>query len=224
MIYPNEVDIKNVIIGMKENETHFVREKYATVPKMTTSDLYVKKMKELVHRVEANIKRSQIRRVIASIAVASMVLIAFIQPQFYVSAANQIVEFFRDHVQFTFSNDNESCKVPAYELGYLPEGYSVTEDVYEENGISYVICTNQDGELISFIYAASDGTIEVNFDGVTYERYIDKKGNTIYYFQSSSDDDSSNQMLWDSDGVAFQIIGEISKTEMEKIKDNIVRR
>lgn len=98
-----------------------------------------------------------------------------------------------------------------YKPTYLPSGYA--EESTNKLGDMYTIIykNDYDDTILFDQFPADDGGINLDNETLGLVK-INISGNTAYLFEATSSDDKS-VMIWEYNGMAFQITGNISKDE-----------
>ena len=187
------------------------------------------RMKPLLRQGAAWDARRKLRRRLIA-ALLALVLGAAAVAAFHPAVRAAVQKWFRE----TFSHSvvyryTESAPpdavLPEYTVGWLPEGYVLT-DVYEDTVYRYLVYQNSEDQyiFIDFNYMF-DGTIsEMEWDSdLAYEfSQIEIHGCPAHLY-IVPDQSCENDLLWfdDATGISFQISGFLSKDELIRIAENI---
>lgn len=188
----------------------------------TFSELFSYRIKRLVHNSVMESRILHIRNNTIAIIGVFLLVLAICRPQSYVYAYKNVFEWFSDHYKVIFSDSSSMEKVPNFNFEYIPYGYSLVDSSISRN-LSYYLYENANHETISIIVTLSDATINIDNENNNYHEYVDSKGQRIYYLESN-DNLSPSIIIWNDNGLAYEIDGMISKDELEKIKNNIKKR
>ncbi|WP_294239360.1 DUF4367 domain-containing protein [Pseudobutyrivibrio sp.] len=212
-----EYEYNNLISQLYVYETEFLSN--SLEEEHDFSDVFEMKIKKLIRKYSLKAKYRSIRRTVAGVAIALILISAITKPSIYVEAAKKIFEYFSDHYEVQFNQNVNVNSIPRYEIQYIPEGYRFITDEYFETGGVIEYADNQD-VTIGLMYSISDGKMYINNENVSYHE-MEYKGKHIYYLEGDSAQGSS--MTWESEDktVMFSLSGNISKKEMLKIVDSI---
>lgn len=140
-------------------------------------------------------------------------------PSVRAEALNTVVGFFEKYLSFNFSNDSVSpTQVGIYSLGYVPNGYTLTES-FETDSISSYTFQNDSGNTFDFNYGPSASySPQFDTEKATSET-ISINGTEVYLITNKSD--GMNAAIWSKDDEVFIVKGDLNIKEIEKIIENI---
>lgn len=126
------------------------------------------------------------------------------------------MEWFEENVVFQFTEGNLEPDIEGYTLGYVPEGYELTKQFYDNK--QGFLAYEDNGDIIEFYYAKSSSIVSVNGENVALEE-IPADG---YYLKSGSGEYHSS-LIWKlEDGeMVFSITGEVSDEELLKMYESM---
>ena len=141
------------------------------------------------------------------------------QPNVSASVKDTIGDIFDGNDEFVFNNyaskSDENNVITG--LGYVPEGYVLTSSfITPQNGIIEYI--SDEGELI-FEYVSQNVDVYLNNDYSNYT--LIEYNNQQYYYYNGTDLLDTNNVIWYSNGVSYNLAAEITYEELMKIIDNI---
>lgn len=115
-----------------------------------------------------------------------------------------------------FEQPDTAGELPNFELAYLPEGYSLSSEDYEEmvNSKLYVFDENKYIQM----KVRLSSTYSVNIDNETTQAEMARVN--IYQAQVYYDDTMS-YIVWQVGNYTLDIIGTVSKDEIIKIAENV---
>lgn len=216
----SEFEFKELICEMHKTEMSRLPENKELKENYHLSDLFYQKMKVLLKKMDSQERRRRYVKYVASAAIVILVLGMVSNPQYLVEAKNNIVEWFEDHVNFRFGQEDVKT-IPRYEFGYVPDGYELVMDEYFEEGMGFIQYVNNEKEL-SLSYVISSSDLNLNNENVEFKTFKIDSGIVIYYF-FSMDSNTESTMTWTCDdrNIVFTLIGIISEDEMINVVDNI---
>ncbi len=74
-------------------------------------------------------------------------------PEVHASFTSYLVQWSETHLTFLYLNEHSHQELPAYELTYVPEGYSLIHHVENPTVSTISIYQNASGEQLHFVYA-----------------------------------------------------------------------
>lgn len=186
-----EEDLKEILGLMQDKELEQLPDKETLQKTYELSDSFYGRMSQLQKRMARKEKFRKHCSAAAAVAAAFVLVFLVVYP------AAEIA--------------------PMYTLEYVPDGYELESDYFNENigVISYF-----DGEnYLRFSYCISDAGIQLGGEGFSI---LKQDGKQIYYFKSTHKDvQSGMEWLSDNEHVAFGISGHLSKEEMLKVMKGV---
>lgn len=156
---------------------------------------------------------------VAAVLVASTLLLASCATVYKDEIREFIKTVYEDYFSISYpsGDDDLSTIEVVYEMTYLPEGYTLREEVLNE-AYSYYFYENEEGDMITFMQMPLNTSFEFgveNGDGETL--YIGEQ--KVFYRKN----DLSNTYLWNDGKYAMMIETDfpIEKSELEKIIDGV---
>jgi hypothetical protein len=129
---------------------------------------------------------------------------------------NAFVELQGDYTKISFGEDEAEGNI--YRPTYLPEGFSETSEEKAVN-IVVIVYTNMVGEKIYLNqWPAEDISSFVSNKGKNYVK-TEVSGNTAYLFEDIVE--SKNTLLWQEDGLVFELTSSIESEELIRIGESI---
>lgn len=174
-----------------------------------------RKMNRLFSKMRNNkyhkFTKNTIRILIAAAIILSMAATAFAVPQ----SREYIIRNLFDHSSYTISNTNNSLKISDLKVGYIPDGFVLTNSLKDENIHMYEYKNNDKFIVIN----KSNIGNKINFDTEKYN-YEKLLINNIEYniYQTKS---NTYGIVWNNGLYTFDIDSNISKDEMLKIAEAI---
>ncbi len=147
-------------------------------------------------------------------------------PERIAVASHSVLSWFQDHVSIQFKKQNEDGSVTEYVLAYVPEGFTLLEEQHGgKSGFSVYV--NSENQMLSFNYAPSEASINVNSECITYEEIQTEDGKVLYYFVSQGNPKETS-FIWlsDDEKTSFTINadGEMNIEEMLKLCGGVVEK
>lgn len=182
--------------------------------KIVCSEKHDMAMRTIVYG-KADTKRTwtpKMKRIIAILIAAALILTSC--AVIFRNEIREIIEEFS--VELTFSGNGGGVKAieKVYELGYLPEGYSLSSENIEPLGVNYQF-KNENGDLILFEQHILDGNILVMNSEGGYSQIIKIEEYDVYYRFTYE----YYNYVWSNDKYSFLLVSnqELSNEEIELI-------
>ena len=127
---------------------------------------------------------------------------------------NWVRTVYEDHIEYRFYGSPSPAlgELPAYELGWIPDGF----ELVEEDLSSKVYENPVTGDAIVFDYSIHSELVQVS-DYSNVEAIVIDQLEGEYY--SAKDEDDSNELTWfdDKRGIVFHINSTLNKDEIIKM-------
>ena len=107
-------------------------------------------------------------------------------------------------------------QVKRYTLGYVPDGFSIEKEDYNENGYSLVYM-NVDGQFFRLDAIASSGIMQIDSENADSLEQVFINGEQAELVTKKE----IISIVWSSDEIMFVLDGNLDKTELIKIAKNI---
>lgn len=141
------------------------------------------------------------------------------QPEVYAAVQSTIRNIFdtHDRVQFVGEAPAEGSFDDTIRLGYVPEGYYLSNGDYTP--IDVVLTYTNTIDEIVFEYGFADGTVAyIDNEHSKYEQF--SSNGIEYHYYESTDTRFPSIILWEDDEYSYIIHGQLSKNEFVKIAEN----
>lgn len=142
------------------------------------------------------------------------------QPSVFAAVQNVFRSVFDTHDKYEFVGEELTIENfdDSFRLGYVPDGFYLSEGFYSPIGVSLVY-KNKTNE-ITFDYGIANGA-SIFLDN-EHSKYSTFYSNDIeYHYYESNDSDFADTLLWYEDGYSFMILAHLPKDELIKIAENI---
>ena len=142
------------------------------------------------------------------------------QPDVYAAVKNVFRSVFDTHDRYEFVSDELTVENfdNNIRLGYVPDGYYLSEGFYTTINVS--LCYKNETDDITFEYGIAN-FISTSYDN-DHNSYSSFYNNDVeYHYYESSDDDFTNKLIWYADGYFFGIYAHLSEDELVKIAENL---
>lgn len=198
------------------------------------SPAFERKMKKLIYRKKHPVMSHPVFRaaaVILLIAVLSSAVILAI-PDAQASLKGLFYEAKGRTFSYVLTGVVEEDDPWIYHLGWIPEGYSITEESYRNN-IGYISCSNPEGKRFQFYYTIqredSDTKISRTFINGLGCRYKETAINGLranLFEVQYADDDITYTVFWmnEEQSILFEIYNAPSEAEAMKLAENIIAK
>lgn len=218
----NEEDlkIKEFLEEMIEYQISMIPEQKVLNEKYSLSDSFFQKME---HLIQNQAKKSDLRKYfkwIGAAAAALLIIFLIVNPAYITKAANRVIHWFEDHVLFQFEEDTDINQTPRYQIKFVPEGYTLAEDVYYTNA-GMIEYHNEKGERINLLYGVIDSALNVDHEEKDFLILKDRKGQEIYYLKGS---DQESSLTWYSKDrtTVFNLSGNLTEEELFKLYSSVI--
>lgn len=214
-----DLDIRDMVIKMHDIELRLTPSAEELQARYVLSDQFYEKMDALIQNMVRRGRRSRRIRYTAGWAAALLLTFLVINMSSVTEACWNVTDWFEEHVMFHFQEPDDSGSLPEYALGYVPEGYVLTDSV-QIQAYGYIEYTSGN-QILILDYCHASAQINMNTKDRTLEKITDDGGATLYYF--SSDDGSDNSLLWlsEDEEICFMLTGTLPREELLRIRENI---
>ena len=220
-----DIVLKEALRDSMEKEFKKIDEMVIDEPYEFSSE-FEKKMKKLINSIGRKdrikkFKHIAVRTIVSAAAVFGVIFGGLLtQPEVYAAVQHVFRSVFDTHDKYEFVSDeltidnfNNNIR-----LGYVPEGYYLSEGFYTTINVS--LCYKNETDDITFEYGIAN-FISTSYDN-DHNSYSSFYNNDIeYHYYESSDDDFTNKLIWYKDGYFFGIYAHLSKDELVKIAENL---
>lgn len=186
------------------------------------SDGLSRRMKKIVNQNRMKQKIHTYVKIIRKIAAVAVIL--FTVSSFTLlsveATRNAIFKLIiKHHDKYTEIRFDETdvgrSKDALYYPTYLPQDFTETETVTYGNTVMLTFANGEGLEILLKQSPAATGTTFIDNENTEYKE-VDINGNIAYLFEGHSKDDY-NVLLWQADGVVFELTSRISSDELIRI-------
>jgi len=131
---------------------------------------------------------------------------------------NAIVEWTEKYAKIEFKNTSAD---QSYRPETLPGGFDLTQTKEAGNTVMLTYMNETGIQILLKQRPAEMGTSLFDNENMDYKE-IDISGNPAYLFEAKSEDDNS-VLIWQSDGMVFELTSEIDSTELIFIGGNLIK-
>lgn len=129
-----------------------------------------------------------------------------------------VSDFYGD-LKYSTVNTKKS-EIDDFVFEYIPESYSVREAI-ESKICKITVYEDENGKRL-YIYSSVSGNCGIVGSSWGYHKPIEINGEYVLHIDKScSDKTHIEQIMWVSDGVFYEIMGEIEYAELEKIMQSL---
>ncbi len=165
--------------------------------------------------------RNCVKAVISAAAVFGIFFGVFLtQPSVFEAVHNVFRSVFDTHDRYKFVGEELTIENfdNSFRLGYVPDGYYLSEGYYSPIAVTLVYANNLNE--ITLEYGIAEGTV-LYYDNEHNTYYEFEHNGTDYHYYESNDKDFDSMLLWYDEGYDFEIFANLSKDELIKIAENI---
>ena len=190
------------------------------------SPQFEKKVRKLINSVGAKDRIKNCKRIAVRIAVSLAIMFSLLfgglltQPEVYAAVQNVFRSVFDKYDKYEFVSDKLTIENfdNSIRLGYVPDGYCLSEGFYSSMGVT-LFYKNKTDQII-FEYGIADfSTTSYDNEHNSYSSFY--FNGVEYHYYESNDNDFNNKLIWYKDGYVFGIYAHLSKDELVKIAENI---
>lgn len=214
-------EIKDFVCRIHEFQLKQIPPQKILEKKYHLSDTFLYKMETLIRQQKRKAKVRKIRRGIVAAAAVFLLLFTLSNPQYIADAADMAIQWFSDHMSFQIKTDTKVNRIPKYEMRYIPDGYELVTDEYDESG-GFAAYVNQADAYVYFIYTIIDAGMNADNENKELSVLKGDNGEVIYYLEAADEEDYSS-ITWVSqdETTKFHISGYMSKEELLAIQKEI---
>lgn len=196
----------------------------------TLSPEFYRKMDKILIAQEKVMRKYNIIRILkyAAIIVLMIGTLALTNSDVRAKIKEIFFEMFDEYAVMTFNNDGEnvitSLEDLDFELGYVPDGFELVDEIKAHNMVRLYYNNNEDIMLYINFYLISNTDNQLHTDNkeLVYEKLtINDKFEG--YFRSSDDNDKENSLIYYNNnlGVSINITANLCKEELIEVAENI---
>lgn len=203
-----------------------VDEIVAKEPPFEFSPQYKKKMCKIINSVGRKDRIKQIKHIavksVVSVAVAVSLIFGGLltQPEVFAAVQNVFRSVLDKYDKYEFAGEELTVDNfdNSFRLGYVPDGYYLTEGNYSRIFVTLVYSNEVD--TIKFKYGISDDWTsyydnEHNSYDIFYHNGIE------YHYYESNNADFYSTLIWYENGYSFSVLAHLPKDEFVKIAENV---
>ena len=220
-----DIVLKEALKESMEKEFKKIDEMVVDEPYEFSSE-FEKKMKKIINSIGRKdrikkFKHIAMRTIVSAAAVFGVIFGGLLtQPEVYAAVQHVFRSVFDTHDRYEFVSDeltidnfNNNIR-----LGYVPDGYYLSEGFYTTINVS--LCYKNETDDITFEYGIAN-FISTSYDN-DHNSYSSFYSNDVeYHYYESSDYDFKDKLIWYEDGYFFGIYAHLSKDELVKIAENL---
>jgi hypothetical protein len=139
-------------------------------------------------------------------------------PSIRASVCDTVANFYDKYISFNFMNKSQNITLSEYTLGYMPDGFELT-DKFETN-LQNQYTFKKDDITIIFSYSDSSAyNIQYDNENTKVENFL--INNQTAYILLSLDDSDIISIIWGDEKITFKLSGNINKEELIKIAEKV---
>lgn len=214
----DDADIRDIVIQMHDLEFSLMPSPEEFQANYVLSRRFRARMRRLVRRMSRQeAPRHRVRFVVGWAAALLLVLCITHTPD-VTEACVDVIEWFTDYVQFHFQEQGSPGAISEYGMGYVPEGYVLTDSFHSESAGCIQYTSGE--QILTLIYNRSSAQNNIDIKDKELEKIV-ADGRIVYYFKSGTD--SENSIVWQSEdgAVCFSLTGSLPREELLRIRENI---
>ncbi|MDE7435618.1 MAG: DUF4367 domain-containing protein [Lachnospiraceae bacterium] len=218
----HDTDIRNMVFKMHDLELHLMPSAEELQAKYVLSDQFHKSMEQLIWRMRRKERRRRGIRYASGWAAALLLTFCILNMPGMIGACENITEWFEEYAMFHFREQSNSDVLPEYELGYVPEGYVLTESIYtKHNGCIQYISGNQS---LTLTYVHDSARCNVDIKHRNHEEIMLDSNTLIYYFAAEANTESSIIWYSEDEEICFTLTGSLPLEELLQVQEKIVEK
>lgn len=214
-----EEEIKSMVALFHEHELSLIPENEELQERYQPSDSFLHNMDALIEK-QGKTRRGNLWRICAA-AAAVIVVLGIVQPQMIARGTEWLIHWFKDHVSFRFGENTNINQVPRYEFGYIPEGFRLVMDDYN-NFSGYILYENDQGNRFDLAYGDIGSELVLDSEHKDFTILTGKHGEEIYYLHSQNPDDDSFMTWVSEDGTTvLNIMSDLPEEELMRLQESV---
>lgn len=218
----HDMDIRNMVFKMHDLELRLMPSAEELQAKYVLSDEFRKSMAQLIWQMLRKERHRRGIRYASGWAAALLLTFCILNMPGMIRACGNITEWFEEYAMFHFQEQGNSNALPQYELGYVPEGYVLIQNIYtEHNGYIQYISGNQS---LTLTYVHDSARCNVDIKHRNHEEITLESSTIIYYFAAEADTESSIVWFSANEEICFTLTGNLPFEEFLQIQENIVEK
>lgn len=216
----DEFEYTDIVIKMHELEMSMLPAQRELRESCVLSEGFYERMDRLMERMSRRERSSMGFRYAAAMMALLVGLYFLFHIQYLPQAAEKIMDWTREYINFKFEEQLDEVVVPEYRLGYVPEGYTLMHISHSENS-GHAVYRNGD-KMLAFDYGRSDTLISVDNSGKEYRQLVLEDGTEVHYLVDTAGEEGSMIWLSEDGALFFYINGEFPEEELLKIMKHII--
>lgn len=215
-------DIRDMVIKMHDMELRMMPSAEELQARYVLSDQFYERMDALIENMARRGRRSRRIRYTAGWAAALLLTFLIVNMSGVAEACWNVTDWFEEYVMFHFQEPEDSDLFPEYALGYVPQGYVLTDSVHTQSHGHIAYAAGD--QTLTLEYGQASMQVYMNTQDRTLEEIPDGRGAVIYYF--SSNDGSYSSLLWlsEDEEICFTLTGTLPREELLRIRENIFEK
>lgn len=129
-------------------------------------------------------------------------------------------EQYENSIIYRFWGGDESSAFPTYQIGWLPEGYELLDEIEEENFYMAVYQSIDEGTYIAFAYGEESNTIVIGGNALGNEQLLIRG---VYGEYVPSEDGEGGDLIWIDKNrhIALTLSSQLGKDTIIKIAESV---
>lgn len=181
------------------------------------SEGFERRMERLIGWQRRKHQIGTVVRYVLSAAAILFIILCLTNPGYIAKAWDVLVKWHSTHLEVDMPDAEWTGPVPMYELTYVPEGFELEMEDYDEFG--GMIRYGKGEKYFKLNYSLPGGDHQYDNEHSEISMIQDEDGNEVLLVRF---EDGSYSMLWVSkENIMFSMYAEVSEEELFKIKDGI---
>ncbi len=163
------------------------------------------------------VKKAAVAAIVATMSFSTMMVA---NAEFREKVISWMVETFEKYSIFELKNDDAQLmeNLQKYAPSYIPNGFQLDNTVNQPSLILFEY-SNENSDYLDILISIANTRVYLDTEGVPTEE-LELLGSTAYYFNK----DGVNSLVFEKDGFHFEVDGSISKNDLIRVAEGIVKK
>lgn len=174
------------------------------------------------HRNKVGLKKLAKRVAVAAIiATMSFSTMMVANAEFREKIISWIIVTFEKYSIFELKSDNDAPtmeNLQKYIPSYIPDGFQLDNTIVQPNLILFEY-SNESSDTVDVLMCISNTKVYMDTEGISIEEIEIHNSNALYFTK-----DGENYIIFEKEGFHFEVFGCISKEELIRIAERIVKK
>lgn len=163
-------------------------------------------------------KRVAVAAIIATMSFSTMMVA---NAEFREKIISWIIVTFEKYSIFELKSDNDAPtmeNLQKYIPSYIPDGFQLDNTIVQPNLILFEY-SNESSDTVDVLMCIANTKVYMDTEGISIEEIEIHNANALFFNK-----DGENYIIFEKDGFHFEVFGSISKEELIRIAERIVKK